>query len=173
MTNSRLQYSRVRDLLVLTWVSDAAVVVHMKAGSVTPISIVLRRAGDVTVTATFSDDVDGETPVNLPSTVATRASASPSTVIGTSTVLAVLGADDGGEANLTYTWASVGTSPATISFSANGTNGAKTATATFTPAGSYTFQVTIKDQGNLSVASSVSVTVNPTLTNVVVTPAAG
>ena len=38
-------------------------------------------------------------------TVATPATATPSPVTGTTTVLSVLGADDGGEANLTYTWA--------------------------------------------------------------------
>ena len=42
---------------------------------------------------------------NASPTVTTAASATPSTVTGTTTVLSVLGADDGGEANLTYTWA--------------------------------------------------------------------
>ncbi len=54
----------------------------------------------------------------------------------------MLGADDGGEANLTYTWATTGTPPAAVTFSANGTNAAKNTTATFTKAGTYTFQVT-------------------------------
>ena len=38
-------------------------------------------------------------------TIATAASASPSPAPGTTTDLSVLGADDAGEANLTYTWA--------------------------------------------------------------------
>ena len=37
-------------------------------------------------------------------TIATTAAASPSPAPGTTTDLSVLGADDGGEANLTYTW---------------------------------------------------------------------
>jgi hypothetical protein len=83
----------------------------------------------------------------------------------------VRGADDGGEANLTYTWATTGTPPAAVTFSANGTNAAKSSTATFTKAGSYALQVTVKDQGNLTTTSAVSVTVNQTLTSIVVSPA--
>jgi hypothetical protein len=94
---------------------------------------------------------------NQPPTVATPASASPNPVNGTTTALSVLGADDGGEANLTYTWASSG--PAPVAFSANGTNAAKNSTATFTQSGTYTFVVTITDTGGLSVTSSVTVTV--------------
>jgi hypothetical protein len=40
----------------------------------------------------------------------------------------VLGADDAGEANLTHTWATTGTPPAEVTFSANGTNAAKATT---------------------------------------------
>ncbi|HXU63931.1 MAG TPA: malectin domain-containing carbohydrate-binding protein [Polyangia bacterium] len=108
---------------------------------------------------------------NAAPTIATAASASPNPVTGTATTLSVLGADDGGEANLTYTWATTGTPPAAVTFSANGTNAAKSSTASFTKAGSYTFQVTVKDQGNLTVTSSVAVTVNQTLTSIVVAPA--
>src|SRR5262249_33512402 len=57
-----------------------------------------------------------------------------------------------------------------VSFSANGTNAAKNATATFGRAGSYVFVVTITDAGGLSVTSSVSVTVRQALTSIVVTP---
>jgi hypothetical protein len=105
---------------------------------------------------------------NQPPTVATPASASPSPVTGTTTALSVLGADDGGESNLTYTWSSSG--PAAVTYSANGTNAAKNATATFTQAGSYSFTVTIKDSGGLTATSSVTVTVNQTLTTVTVSP---
>src|SRR5207249_9969903 len=72
---------------------------------------------------------------------------------------------------LVYTWATTGTPPAAVTFSDNGTNTAKNALATFTKAGGYSLQVTIKDQGNLSVTSSVSVTVNQTLTSITVSPA--
>ena len=75
------------------------------------------------------------------------------------------------KSNLTYTWATTGTPPAAVSFSANGSNAAKNTTATFSKAGSYTFQVTITDAGGLTATSSVTVTVNQTLTSIAVTPA--
>jgi hypothetical protein len=80
----------------------------------------------------------------------------------------VLGADDGGEANLRYTWTSSG--PAAVTFSTNGSNASKNAVATFSKAGSYTFVVTITDAGGLSVTSSVGVQVQQTLTSILVTP---
>ena len=64
--------------------------------------------------------------VNHAPTVATAASATPSVVTGTTTSLSVLGADvDTGQGSLTYTWATTGTPPAAVSFSANGTNARK------------------------------------------------
>ena len=95
-------------------------------------------------------------PANASPTVATAASAQ---VTGATAALSVLGADDGGEANLTYTWATTGTPPAAVTFSANGTNAAKSSTATFTTPGSYIFQCTIKDAGNLTVTSAVTASV--------------
>jgi len=109
------------------------------------------------------------TPVNAPPTVATPAAASPSPVSGTTTGLSVVGTDDGGEASLTYTWATT-VAPAAVTFGANATNAAKTTVATFTKAGSYSFQVTIRDAGNLMATSSVTVTVSQTLTSIVVAP---
>src|SRR5204863_7795348 len=91
---------------------------------------------------------------------------------GSTTTLSVFGADDAGEPNLTYTWATTGTPPAAVVFSTNATNAAKNTIATFTKAGSYSFQVTIKDAGGLTVTSSVNVTVNQTLTAITVSPAA-
>jgi PKD repeat protein len=85
--------------------------------------------------------------------------------------LSVLGADEGGEANLTYTWATTGMPPAPVSFRVNGTNGAKNTTATFNKAGIYGFQVTIADAGGLSTTSTVHVTVAQTLTSIAVSPA--
>jgi hypothetical protein len=108
---------------------------------------------------------------NNPPTVATAAAASPNPVTASTTNLSVLGADDGGEVALTYTWATTGTPPAAVSFSANGTNAAKNTAATFAKAGSYTLQVTIKDAQNATVASSVTVTVNQTQTTLSVSPA--
>ena len=122
-------------------------------------------SGGVSGTATISVSAPNAAP-----TIATPAAASPSPVTAATTALSVLGADDGGEANLTYTWATTGTPPAAVTLSANGTNAAKATTATFTKAGSYTLQVSVKDQGNLTATSSVPVTVNQTLTSIVVSP---
>ncbi|MGO8672144.1 MAG: choice-of-anchor tandem repeat GloVer-containing protein, partial [Capsulimonadaceae bacterium] len=101
-------------------------------------------------------------------TVATAAVATPNPVTGTTTNLSVLGADAAGESTLTYTWTYTG--PAGVTFSANGTNAAQDSTATFTQAGTYTFTVTITDPSALTVTSSVIVTVDQTLTGIVVTP---
>jgi hypothetical protein len=81
----------------------------------------------------------------------------------------VLGADDGGESLLTYTWSAVGTAPSPVTFSANGTNAAKTVTATFAAAGNYMLRATISD-GALSTTSDVGVTVSQTLTSIAVSP---
>jgi hypothetical protein len=126
---------------------------------------VTASSGGVSGTATISVSAPNTAPA-----IATPAAASPNPVTGSTTALTVLGDDDGGEANLTYTWTTTGTPPAAVTFSTNGTNAAKATTATFTKAGSYTFQVTAKDQGNLTATSSVSVTVNQTLTSIVVSP---
>src|SRR4029077_9505585 len=52
-----------------------------------------------------------------------------------------------------------------------GTGTANNATATFTQAGSYTFQVTVTDTAGLTATSSVNVTVNQTLSSIPVSPA--
>ncbi len=109
---------------------------------------------------------------NAAPTVATAAAASPSTVTTTSTKLSVLGADDAGEPNLTYTWSATGSPPATPAFSANGTNAAKSCTATFSASGSYALQCLITDAGGLKVISSIAVTVSQTATALTVLPAA-
>ena len=106
-------------------------------------------------------------------TVVTPASATPSPVTGTTTTLSVLGGDDGGEANLKYTWAAT-TLPAGASaptFSVNGTNTAKQTMATFSKAGTYGFTVTIADAGGLTTTSNVNAMVNQTLTSIAVSPA--
>ena len=132
----------------------------------TPVSnaTVTAASGAISAAATFS--------ASMPPTAQTPASANPSTVTGATTSLAALGADDGGEANLTYTWAAAtlpsgATAP---TFSANGTGAAKNTTATFSKAGAYTFTVLIRDAGGLTAASSVKVTVKQTLTAITVSP---
>jgi hypothetical protein len=125
-----------------------------------------------TSAVTSADRFTYSTTGNQPPTVAQPAAASPNPVTGTTTALSVLGADDGGEAALTYTWqATAEPSGASPTFSANGPNAAKNSTVTFNRAGAYTFQVTITDAGGLTATSSVNVTVNQTITTITVTPA--
>ena len=117
----------------------------------------------------------GVTVTNSAPTVATAATASPGTVSGTTTSLSVLGndSDGGGESNLTYAWTAtaIPSGATTPTYSANGTNAAKNATATVSKAGAYTFRVTISDAGGLTTTSSVNVTVSQTLASITVTPA--
>ena len=89
--------------------------------------------------------------------IARSASTAADPVSGATTVLSVLGADDGGEPGLTYTWSCSG--PPGVTFSTNGPNKAKNTTATFPGAGRYSFQVTIADNGGLTASSSIAVTV--------------
>ncbi len=119
-----------------------------------------------TSTATFSNFSLTDTSP----TVATPAGATPTPAAGTTVTLAVLGADDGGEASLTYTWSLAGTPPASVSFSANGTNAAKSTTAIFVQSGTYSFLVTITDAQGLSTTSTVDVVVNQTLSAIAVSP---
>ena len=72
---------------------------------------------------------------NAPPVVATPAAASAAPVTGSSVALSVMGADDQGEGNLSYTWATTGSPAAPVAFTANGTNADKTVGATFSKAG--------------------------------------
>ncbi len=105
-----------------------------------------------------------------PPTVAIPANANPSPVAAKTTALSVLGADDGGEPKLTYSWSQIGTPPASVSFSVNGTNAAKNSVATFTQAGDYSLLVVIMDQSNQTISSKVIVTVTQTPTTISVSP---
>ena len=129
-------------------------------------------AGSATVVAT-SSSISGSataTVINAAPTVATAAGASANPVTGTTTNLSVLGADDGGESNLTYTWTTIGSPPATVNFSANGTNAAKNSVATFSQSGTYVLRATITDQGGLNTTSTETITVVQTATSITVTP---
>jgi len=96
------------------------------------------------------------TVINDGPTVATAASATPNPVVGTTTTLSVLGADDGGEASLTYTWAATG--PGAVAFSRNGDNAAKSTVASLAMPGSYRFSVTVSDTNGGRATSTVTVT---------------
>lgn len=123
------------------------------------------RAGLTTLSVTVTGGTTAPRVANAPA-------ASPETVTGKTTQLSVLGADDQPEAALTYTW-TVASGPGAVTFAPNGTNAAKQATATFQRAGSYVLQVQVKDAQGQGAASTVSVTVQPTLAGVAVTPASG
>ena len=58
-------------------------------------------------------------------TVATAAAATPNPVTGTSTALSVLGAENGSDTGLTYTWSYTGPAGVTYSGATNGTNAAQ------------------------------------------------
>lgn len=110
---------------------------------------------------------------NAKPTIATAASTTPQPVIGATATLTVLGADDAGEAPLTYTWATVGTVPSPVLFPVQGTNAAKTTTVRFTRAGSYTLRATIRDAAGATVTSDiVALPVTATPTTVTVEPSA-
>ena len=105
---------------------------------------------------------------NTPPTVSSPAAANPNPVTGTTTALSVLGTDQAGGTDLTYTWSATGPSP--VVFSSNGTNSSNNTTATFQAAGSYTLQVSIQNSDGLTTTSGIAVAVNPTVTKVTVNP---
>lgn len=87
----------------------------------------------------------------------------------------VLGADDGGEGNLTYTWTVVSApSGSNPQFGdSNGANDGKQTGVTFDRAGQYAFDVSIGDAHGLTTdGGTVSVTVVQTLSGIVVDPTA-
>ncbi|MGA3171620.1 MAG: LamG-like jellyroll fold domain-containing protein [Chthoniobacteraceae bacterium] len=85
---------------------------------------------------------------------------SANTLPGATSILSVLGADVNGESTLTYTWGTTGTTPAPVTFSANGTNEAKQTNASFTQSGTYNLQVAVTDSWGQSATSSVTLVVN-------------
>ncbi len=98
---------------------------------------------------------------DAPPTLAVAANAPADLITETSAGLFVLGADDGGESALTYTW-SVAAAPsgAVVNFAENGDNAAKNMSITFNGSGTYTFMVVISD-GTLTISSSVTLNVAP------------
>jgi hypothetical protein len=81
--------------------------------------------------------------------IATPIAAAANPVMGKTVALSVLGADDGGEAALTYSWANLSSTTGTASFSPNTTNLSKNTVATFSAIGDYELRVAVNDaQGN-------------------------
>ena len=107
-------------------------------------------------------------PANTPPRI-DASSAGSGTITGTTTALTVSASDDGDPAALTYRWTSSG--PSEVLFSANGSNAARAAVATFRAAGAYTLGVTVRDAGGLAVSANLPVVVQAVAASVVVTPA--
>ena len=93
-------------------------------------------------------------------------------MIETSTNLSVLGDDDGGESNLTYSWSLVSAPTGGDAwFSPNDSHNASGTCATFSTDGPYDFTVTITDSQGLFVTSDpLEDTVVLTLSTIVLTP---
>lgn len=116
------------------------------------------RSGTAMVTVT-----SGSAP-----TIATAARAAMNDLNAASIGVSVLGADNGGEPALTYTWESAG-----VTFAPNGTNAAKSSTATFGAPGTYALLVTVRDASGLTATSTATVTVNAAVASVSVSPMTG
>ena len=121
------------------------------------------HGGQVLVTFDYKADYNAPPIIDSPPT------ASPSPVNGTSTTLSVSAYDpDNKPQALTYTWSVA--SGGSVTFSAsNGTTTGDVCMATFQAAGSYTLQVAVSD-GKDSVAATVDVTVNQTLSTIAIAP---
>lgn len=125
----------------------------------------------VTITASDLLDIDFVAiPPNTPPKVVQSAAPADNPVYSVSVDLSVLGDDDLGEQDLTYTWALV-SGPGAVTFSRSGTNGAKDTTATFQTVGIHTLEVTLRDQDGATATSATRVNVYPSLTQLSVSPA--
>ena len=94
---------------------------------------------------------------------------------GKTAALSVLGGDDGGENNLTYTWAVMAKpsgAPEPLFGAGNGTHAGRKLSATFGSAGSYTLSVSITDADGQTTCRSVTVAVPPLAAAIRVTPLA-
>ena len=84
------------------------------------------------------------------------------------TIFTVTATDDGGEANLTYTWSVASGSP--VFFSPNSSNAAKSVNADFEATGDYQIIVSVTDPEGLTVTSSVNVRVLETASDLAISP---
>lgn len=113
----------------------------------------------ITFTATNGSTTNNQTHTLYvgTNTAPTIANAAAATGSAFTRALKVLGDDNAGEPNLTYTWSATGT-PTPV-FTPNTTNTAKRADAVFSRPGSYTLTATVMDQDGLSATSSTSVSI--------------
>lgn len=133
-----------------------------------------RLATDTGGTASVWNIDDVELLATIPENAAPTllsASASQATVTGTSTTLSALGADDGGESSLSYTWSTTADMSSGVQFSLNGSNAAKNVLATFSRSGVYPLTVTVRDAAGQSATSQFTVTVVATAAQVQISPA--
>jgi hypothetical protein len=101
----------------------------------------------------------------LAPSVTAQASASPSTVTGTSAALTVAATSNYyPSSSLIYSWTatSVPSGASAPTFSPNGSNAAQNTTASFSAAGPYVLKATVTDGSGRTATSSVNVTVNQT-----------
>ena len=75
-----------------------------------------------------------------------------------------------GPGNLTYSWTTLGTPPAPVTFTANNHTSASNLTAIFYDTGNYNLQVTITDPAGNSVTSNLALTVNQVATTFSIVP---
>ena len=148
---------------------DAASGVYSSGATATGTATVQAANGALTGTATVT--VRHDAPVIV---VAANASPTPVGAGGVATLNAYA-TSDLGQAALTYTWSTTGSTPAPVTFSGNGTNAAQNMPVTLTQPGAYPLQVTVTDTAGLSAVSAVIVTVAPLTapSNVTATPGDG
>lgn len=143
----------------VTWSVDALASIDasglLTAGGSPGTATVTGTSGSASDTAT----VTIQSAVNLPPTVVTAPHAVENPVLGPLVPIAVLGADDAGEANLTYTWVQTSGPGTVILPSGNGTYAGRAMTARFPQTGAYGFEVTITDSQNESVVTTGTITV--------------
>ena len=91
-------------------------------------------------------------------------------IAGRDTALGVVASDDGGEANLVYTWSASSSGGAPVGFGANGSNVAKSSSATFEAAGDYFVTVQVRDVDGLAATSALRLRVVSVADSLVVSP---
>lgn len=115
--------------------------------------------------------VPGTVPVTLAAAlppVISQISATPTQANGKTYTLKVLASNPAGGA-LTYAW-SVLSLPSGARAPAFGSKGSSSSGVTFYQAGTYIFQVQVTNRSGLSTTATVSVTINPILASIAVTP---
>ena len=155
-------------------VSGSAAVTSVVASTAEPFGCILQTQSGTNLTVSLVGlpiTVNSIGVANSPPLIS-AATATPASVTTTQVTLSVTASDDGGEPALRYDW-SAPTVPlgGGVTFSANGTNAAKSSIATFTRSGTYLLRVQATDGGALTDAQDVTVTVTPTATSMVMTPA--